>query len=191
MRRNINLLKPKYYQYDADGTMIDVAPCSFKVLKLIDFSEAAIKSTLFDILNDNAQGLYINTADLSYEKCVTIATDYIGWLNSVKEADPQLQVPHAKYYKSDDDIKIDFSLNFDNAKIIADFARISIFEVYELNYFDYCALMHDAVIDLYARTDKGKKYLHNCWIEQQTDIDSDGLSKLFGTNGRLGGNNNG
>lgn len=191
MRRNINLLKPKYYKYDAGGTTIDVAPCSLKILKLIDFSAAAIKSTLFDILNNNAQNLYVDTAGLSYEECVVIATDYIGWLNSARDADPQLQVPCTKYYKSDDDIKIDFSLNFNSAKTVADYARISIFEVYELNYFDYCALLHDAAIDLYARTNKGRKYLHNCWVEQQTDIDSDGLSKLFGASGRLGGNNNG
>ena len=65
-------------------------------------------------------------------------------------------------------------------KIIADYARISIFDVLELNMEDYFETLKDAVIYNNMQTEEGQKRLDDAWILSQTKPDRATLRAYFG-----------
>lgn len=64
--------------------------------------------------------------------------------------------------------------------MVAKYANISLFEVFELDVFEFFYLLRDAVIYSLSLTKEGQKYLDKCWRLQQTDADVEGLRKKFG-----------
>lgn len=65
-------------------------------------------------------------------------------------------------------------------KLVADYARISIFEVEDLCYYTYRLLLRDAVIHACESTPSGREYLEKCWTLEQTEPDREKLREVFG-----------
>lgn len=66
---------------------------------------------------------------------------------------------------------------------MAEYARISLFEVEELNWLDYLRLRRDAFIYSMNQTEKGREYLDNAWMMEQTEPDRNALRNAFGKRG--------
>ena len=64
--------------------------------------------------------------------------------------------------------------------MVADYARISILEVGELDYIDYLILRRDAFISKLRQTEKGKQYLDDAYRLEQTKADRKTLRERFG-----------
>ena len=92
-----------------------------------------------------------------------------------KKQRPKLKLP---YYPTDD--KGHYNFNVYEEKIVSDYCNIPIFEVFELEVFDFWYLLRDAAIYLYSQTEDGKKYLDNCWRIEQTQPDKEKLRAKFG-----------
>lgn len=65
-------------------------------------------------------------------------------------------------------------------KTVAEYAGISLFELGELDVFEYWTLLHDAVIYNRAQTQEGRKWLKNAWRIAQKEPDSQKLHKEYG-----------
>ena len=65
-------------------------------------------------------------------------------------------------------------------KVVADYAGISLFEVYQLDVFTYWALLHDAIVYGNAQTAAGRAWLHNAWRLTQTAPDTVKLHQKYG-----------
>ncbi len=63
---------------------------------------------------------------------------------------------------------------------MAEYARISLPEVRELNYVQYLTWRRDAFIHMLSRTEAGQEYLDNAWRMEQTAPDRAGLRKKYG-----------
>lgn len=59
-----------------------------------------------------------------------------------------------------------------------EYTGLSIVEVGELCYYDYLLLLRDAVIYTLSQSKKGREYLEECWILEQTDIDRASMRKF-------------
>jgi len=57
---------------------------------------------------------------------------------------------------------------------------VSIFEVYEMEVFEFWFFLHDAVVYGYFKTEEGQKYLDKCWRLEQKEADKESLRKHFG-----------
>lgn len=62
-------------------------------------------------------------------------------------------------------------------KLVADYARLSIPEVEELNYLTYLTWRRDAFIYRLNQTENGQQYLDNAWRMEQTEPDRKALRK--------------
>lgn len=89
---------------------------------------------------------------------------------------PKLKTPYCPSNES----KGNFSLNTFEEKLVADYLNISLFEVYEMQIFEYWFIARDSVIYYYKQTEEGEKYLEKCWIMEQTKPDRTSLRKKFG-----------
>ena len=61
-----------------------------------------------------------------------------------------------------------------------EYTGLSIIEVGELCYYDYLLLLRDAVIYTLSQSKKGREYLEECWILEQTDFDRASMRELTG-----------
>lgn len=68
--------------------------------------------------------------------------------------------------------------------LTADYMRISILQVEELDYFDYLEYRRDAFIYSLNQTESGREYLDNAYRLEQTAPDKNSLREQF----RKGGN---
>lgn len=68
-----------------------------------------------------------------------------------------------------------YTLDTGEYKIVADYANMSIPEVYDLLLLDYLRLYKDAVIYNNIRSEEGMKRLDNAWILEQDKIDRNAL----------------
>ena len=63
---------------------------------------------------------------------------------------------------------------------MADYARMSIPEVQDLNFIQYLIWRRDAFIHRLSQTEEGQKYLDNAWRMEQTEPDRVKLRKKLG-----------
>lgn len=64
---------------------------------------------------------------------------------------------------------------------MADYAGISLPEVYSLLISDYLILRRDAFIHAYRQSEVGREWLDNAWRMTQTKMDVEGLRETFGS----------
>ena len=64
-------------------------------------------------------------------------------------------------------------------KLVMDYARLSFLEIEQLPIDVYLGLRRDAFIYKLNKTEKGREYLENCWIMEQTNPDKERLKQLF------------
>lgn len=64
-------------------------------------------------------------------------------------------------------------------KIVADYANMSIPEVYELTLIEYMELFRDAVIYNNMKSEEGNKRLDDAWIMEQTKPDRNALKEVL------------
>ena len=88
---------------------------------------------------------------------------------------PELAIPY--YPDKKDDVPYDLFTSAE--KIIAEYAKMSIDEVYRLDIYDYRMLLRDAVICNKMQTDEGRKWLRNAHRLTQTAPDMEKLRKKF------------
>lgn len=61
-----------------------------------------------------------------------------------------------------------------------DYARLNFLEIEQLPIDVYMGLQRDAYVYSLNQTEKGREYLENCWIMEQTKPDRKQLRKKFG-----------
>ena len=64
-------------------------------------------------------------------------------------------------------------------KLVMDYARLNFLEIEQLPVDVYLGLRRDAFIYKLNKTEKGREYLENCWIMEQTSPDRERLKQLF------------
>ncbi len=62
---------------------------------------------------------------------------------------------------------------------MADYTRLPLPEVAELDVFTYWLLLRDAVVYRYAGTEAGRRHLEDCWRYQQTRPDRASLRQRW------------
>lgn len=60
---------------------------------------------------------------------------------------------------------------------MAEYAGISVMDVYTLDIFTFWALLHDAVVYNHSQTQKGREWLKNAWRLTQTEPDEDAVDR--------------
>ena len=66
---------------------------------------------------------------------------------------------------------------------MAEYAGLSLIEVWELDYIQYLIWRRDAFIHMLSRTEAGQEYLDNAWRMEQTEPDRSGLRNKLGKGG--------
>lgn len=69
-------------------------------------------------------------------------------------------------------------------KMVADYLRISVPEVDELDFIYYLRIRRDAFIDALNGTEAGREYLDEAWRLTRTEPDRKASRELFGEGGR-------
>ena len=64
--------------------------------------------------------------------------------------------------------------------MVADYARISLFDVQEMDYLEYLSIRRDAFIYMQNQTEEGQEYLDNAYRLEQTEADRGALRSHFG-----------
>lgn len=75
---------------------------------------------------------------------------------------------------------VPFAVLTQHEKIVAEYAGISLLDVYELDVFSYWALLHDGVVWNNAQTEKGREWLNNAWRIAQTEPQTKKLHEKYG-----------
>lgn len=85
------------------------------------------------------------------------------------------------YYPEDDDgeVRHQYHIYTTTPRMIAEYARISVPEVYDLDLIDYLILRRDAYISMLSRTKSGQEYLEKAWCREQTEPDRAALRELI------------
>ena len=65
-------------------------------------------------------------------------------------------------------------------QLVAEYARLSILEVQELDVVDFLILRRDAYIHALRQSKGGREYLERCWMHDQTVADRAALRELIG-----------
>ncbi len=68
-----------------------------------------------------------------------------------------------------------------------DYTGLNYFEIDDLPIDTYLGLCRDSFIYSLNKTEKGRKYLEDAWILEQTEPDRKALRENFGNNKRKGG----
>lgn len=68
--------------------------------------------------------------------------------------------------------------------MVAEYANISLYDVEEMDYFDYLVIRRDAFISKLRQTEKGQEYLDNAYRLTQTEPERDKLRSMFGKEGK-------
>ncbi|MGI5959017.1 MAG: hypothetical protein ACOX60_06350 [Massiliimalia sp.] len=84
------------------------------------------------------------------------------------------------YYPYDQRNRGKYSLATSQEKAVIDYTGLNLYEVLELDYFDFLALLRDAMIFNNMQTTEGQEYLENCWRMEQTEPDRKKLRARFG-----------
>ena len=84
------------------------------------------------------------------------------------------------WYPSEEEDSHGFTVTTNWEKLVADYARISLFEVEELDYLLYLQLRRDAFITKLQETRTGNEYLTSAWRLSRTDNDRQKSRALFG-----------
>ena len=66
-------------------------------------------------------------------------------------------------------------------KLVADWARIPIYDVLDMDILDYLRCLRDAFITKLNETEEGRDYLDNAWLLVQTEPDREASRAIFGT----------
>ena len=61
--------------------------------------------------------------------------------------------------------------------MVADYLRIPMTEVYEMDLYDFLYIRREAFISRMSQTDEGTQYLNNAWRLEQTKPDREKLRK--------------
>lgn len=64
--------------------------------------------------------------------------------------------------------------------MVADYTRVSLFDVQEMDYLEYLSLRRDAFIYMQNQTEEGQEYLDNAYRLEQTEADRVSLRSHFG-----------
>lgn len=63
--------------------------------------------------------------------------------------------------------------------MVAKYCNISLFQVLELEVYEFYFLLRDAFIYGYSQSESGREYLKKSWRLEQTESDVEGLRKHF------------
>lgn len=69
-------------------------------------------------------------------------------------------------------------------KLVMDYARLTWYELADLDLYEYLLLRRDAFIHTARQTEEGEKYLNNAWRLEQTKPERGKLREKFGAKRR-------
>ena len=88
------------------------------------------------------------------------------------------------YAPSEDDgegVGHEYELYTASERLVSVYAGISIPDVRDLDVVDFLLLRREAYISSLQKTEKGREYLEQAWLREQTTADRAALRKLVGT----------
>lgn len=87
------------------------------------------------------------------------------------------------YYPPRDSEAVPYDNNTWQEKAVADYARISLLQVCELDVFTFWALLHDVIVYNRSQTKKGREWLQNAYRLTQKEPDTGKLRRKLGKGG--------
>ena len=61
--------------------------------------------------------------------------------------------------------------------MVAEYTGLNLYQVRDLNYYEYLSLRRDAYIHKLSQTERGQEYLDNAWRMEQTKPDREALRR--------------
>lgn len=84
------------------------------------------------------------------------------------------------YYPENADSKAFFDNPTEKLKIVSDYTGLNFSCVESLEIFDFWGFLHDSVVWVCSRSEKGREYLRNAYCYSQTKPDRSALRANFG-----------
>lgn len=137
-------------------------------------------ATTSELIDTAAEYLSKNTDGIDIRERIT-ASDMLflrialaKWLAELKQ-DEAYRAPHI--LPDDDDTPLPYACRTTHIKAVAEYARMSFLEVYELRITEFWKLFRDAIIWNYSRTEAGIEKLRHAKCMSQTEPDRDSLKE--------------
>lgn len=64
--------------------------------------------------------------------------------------------------------------------MVAEYTNLSLYDIEDMDYYDYLLIRRDAFITKLRQTEKGQEYLDNAYRLMQTEPEKDKLRSMFG-----------
>lgn len=136
--------------------------------------------TLLSYRARSAMALPEKLQELSEEEIFLICAEYFSFIRETIPNLPYCAVPIVPDDNEDDGITYSYPRYTATEKIVADYAKLSLTEVYQLNYVDYLILLREAFIHALSQTKKGRERLEIAYCSEQTEPDRAALRAKFG-----------
>lgn len=182
MKRLYKLKTPVLHMFLKDKD-INLYPPKYKFCELLAGSEILSRSYLSEILSNNKENFsvseeYINSLNedeiLQLQSAVTVFLEKILLM-------PEIKTPYANTDKANTNT---YEVTTFPEKIVSDYTGITMYEVQELNTYEFMLLLREARIYSLMQSEGGQKYLEDCFIYEQTEPDRAGLRELAAAAGK-------
>lgn len=92
----------------------------------------------------------------------------------------KLTLPYAPSEEDEEDIGQEYELHTASERLVSTYAGLSIPETRELDVLNFLLLRREAYISALRQTEKGREYLQQAWLREQTTADRSALRKVVG-----------
>ncbi|MBR3421545.1 MAG: hypothetical protein IKG98_05730 [Ruminococcus sp.] len=124
-------------------------------------------------LSRNQQGVIVKEKLIAAD-IILVKIKLNEWLASIKTS-PAYQAPRIE--PDSDAEELPYNCTTTHIKAVAEYARMSFLEVYELRITEFWKLFRDAIIWNYSRTEAGIEKLRHAKCMSQTEPDRDSLKE--------------
>ena len=90
-------------------------------------------------------------------------------------------MPYAPSEDDGESVGHEYELHTVSERLVSTYAGISIPQVRELDVLDFLLLRREAYISALQKTEKGREYLEQAWLREQTTADRAAIRQLVGT----------
>lgn len=84
------------------------------------------------------------------------------------------------WYPDEEEPGHEYTVETSAEKLVADYARVTLADVEEMDYIGYRVLLRDAFVSKLNATESGREYLRKAWLLSRTDNDREKSRAVFG-----------
>ena len=89
-------------------------------------------------------------------------------------------MPYAPSEDDEEDIGQEYELYAASERLVSTYSGLSIPDARDLDVLDFLLLRREAYISSLRQTEKGREYLEQAWLREQTTADRSALRKVVG-----------